>query len=302
MVKVGLVTITFNGEKVIKDFMRSVREQDYENYILYIIDNNSTDRTMEIVQKNFIPDKTVLIKNNSNNGVAGGNNQGIMRALEEGCGYILLINNDVEFENGLISKLVRASKRNKYSVIVPKMMYYSEPDIIWFGGGFFNERMGYINYHVGMNERDNGQYKDREITYAPTCCALIHKDVFRDIGLMDEKYFVYFDDTDFWYRMMKDGRHKMYYISDVEFYHKVGSLTRSKLGNRRAFKFSDFSIQYSVRNRIYYLKKQHSFHGYLNIIYFWFRINLRFFLSGKYNINLKTLLLIQKSYVKGLKL
>ena len=68
------------------------------------------------------------------------------------------------------------------------------------------------------------------------------KKVFEDIGMMDEKYFVYFDDTDFLYRVFKDGRHKLYFFSDVKFYHKVGSLTKS-VKNKQNNKFrGDFFI------------------------------------------------------------
>ena len=56
---------------------------------------------------------------------------------------------------------------------------------------------------------------------------LVKKEVFQDVGFMDEKYFVYFDDTDFSYRVWKDGRHRILYYPNVEFYHKVGSLTKS---------------------------------------------------------------------------
>lgn len=300
-IKVGLVTITFNGADVIDGFMDSVNGLNYADWHLYVIDNHSSDDTLKKVSAKS-SGRVTIIKNNFNNGVAGGNNQGITAALNDGCEYVLLINNDVEFEPALIDKLVDAAQSQKYDVVVPKMMYYNEPDILWFGGGFFNKKMGYMNYHVGMGEKDNGQYENRVITYAPTCCALIQKSVFADIGLMDEKYFVYFDDTDFWFRMMKDGRHKMYYISQVQFFHKVGSLTKSKTGSRENFTFGNFTIKYSTRNRVYYLRKQKTLWAYLNVAWFWFRLNLRFLISGKYHRNFKTWKLIQQSFINGIKL
>jgi GT2 family glycosyltransferase len=300
--KIGLVTITFNSDNVIEGFINSINSQDYDNYCLYIIDNNSKDGTLKKVDQLANKNKVVLIKNNFNNGVAGSNNQGILKALEDGCDYVILINNDTEFEPPLISKLIKASQKLKYGIVVPKMMFYNEPEIIWFGGGYLKKSEGYISYHIGIGEKDNGQYTDREITYAPTCCALIHRSVFNEIGLMDEKYFVYFDDTDFWYRVMKHGKYKMLYINDVLFYHKVGSLTKSKKGTRSSFKFSDFSIKYKTRNRVYFLRKQNSFFSFLNIIWFWFRMNLRFMLSGKYHINMQTWRLLQLSFFDGFKM
>jgi len=298
--KVGLVTITFNGEGVIDGFLDAVANQDYPNFTLYVIDNNSADQTLNKINDAKNRFELSLIENNFNNGVAGGNNQGIKKALEEGCDYIVLINNDTEFESSLITKLMEKAKSTSYNIIVPKMMYYDEPDVLWFAGGFFNKRMGYMNYHVGMGEKDENQYHEREITYAPTCCVLIHKSVFETVGLMDEKYFVYFDDTDFWFRVLKNGKYKMLYISDVQFYHKVGSLTKSKIGHRKKFKFSDFVMRFNTRNRVYYLKKQKSVLAFLNIIWFWIRINLRFLFSGKYNVTFPKWKLIQTSFFEGL--
>jgi GT2 family glycosyltransferase len=300
--KIGLVTITFNSEPVIREFLHSISTQDYLDFTLYVVDNDSKDKTIEIIESEIGEIGHFIIKNNFNNGIAGGNNQGIKKALEDGCDYIVLINNDVEFEATLLSKLINKAKSAGYYVVVPKMMYYNEPDVLWYAGGFFIKRMGYINYHVGFGEKDENQYGEREVAYAPTCCALIHREVFENIGLMDEKYFAYFDDSDFFFRLMKNGRYKVLYINNVEFYHKVGSLTKSMVGTRVKFKFSDFVIKYTTRNRVYYLKKQKSLLAYLNIGWFLMRINLRFFFSGKYTISFEKWLLLQKSFFEGLAL
>jgi GT2 family glycosyltransferase len=300
--KIGLVTVTFNSGEVIEAFLESVNKQDYPNFFLYIVDNNSNDETLKKIEEKATPGNTSIIKNNFNNGVAGGNNQGIKKALEDNCDYVILINNDTEFEPRLITKLLEKAKSTGHALVAPRMVYYDEPNILWFAGGFFNKRMGYMGYHVGMNEKDTGQYGDRTITYSPTCCVLIDKHVFEVVGFMDEKYFVYFDDTDFMFRVMKNSPYKMLYCKDVEFYHKVGSLTKAKIGGRSNFKFGDFLIKYSTRNCVYYLKKQKTLSAWLYIMYFWFRVNLKFLFSGKYNVNFKTWRLIQYSFFEGLKL
>ena len=119
---------------------------------------------------------------------------------------------------------------------------------------------------------------------------------------MDEQYFAYFDDTDFFYRIHKDGRHKLLYYPFVEFYHKVGSLSKSKDGTPQNFKFGDFHIKLSTRNKVYYLRKQQSIYAWLNIAWFFIRMQLRFVVSGKYNLNSKTYILLLKSFFQGLKM
>ena len=229
MKKIGVVTITYNSSVVIEEFLNSILAQTFTKFILFIIDNASSDSTIEIIQKYADP-RIRVIKNNSNMGVAAGNNQGITLAIKDACDGILLINNDTCFEKDLIVKHITVLNNNDCSVVVPKMMYYPEKEIIWYGGGCLNKNKAYLSSVRGINSKDNGSFdKTDYVSFAPSCCVLIKKQVFHDIGLMDEKYFVYFDETDFWWRMIKDGRHKMIYFGDVKFYHKVGSLTKSSI-------------------------------------------------------------------------
>ena len=111
----------------------------------------------------------------------------------------MLLNNDTVFEEKLIKKLIESHKSYGSSIIVPKINYFI-PNMIWYAGGFFNRKKAFLNsLYRGQGEIDENQYNyDDKIEYAPTCCVfLIHNSVFSDIGLMDEKYFVYFDDVDF---------------------------------------------------------------------------------------------------------
>jgi GT2 family glycosyltransferase len=299
MDKIGVVTVTFNSEEVIDDFMKSLLAQTHENFSLFVIDNASKDGTLAKF-KNWPESRLTVVTNQINMGVAAGNNQGIKLALEAGCDFILLINNDTVFEQDLLSKLLQVIKQMSCSIATPKMMYYLSPDTIWYAGGFFYKRNGYIPHHRGINEKDIAQYNYLEkVDYAPTCCTLIKKEVFADIGLMDEKYFVYADDTDFFYRIWKDGRHIMFYVPWIEFYHKVGSLTKSKRGNPES-QYGEFYIKYTTRNNIYYLKKQRSIYSIFYIVYYYLKINLSFWITGRWQRNIKTFLLLQQSFWEGL--
>jgi hypothetical protein len=297
--KIGIVTVTYNSADVLTEFLECISIQTYKDFQLYVIDNNSQDSTLEVLN-GFIEYEYHLIANSENLGVAAGNNQGIKAALDEGCEFVLLINNDTVFESKLIEKLVKAYQKYGSSVITPKMMYYGDDDKIWYAGGFFKKNQGWLNYHRGQGEKDVGQYDfDDLVEYAPTCCTLIQKSVFENVGIMDEKYFVYFDDTDFFYRIVKSGMHEIRYIYNVKFYHKIGSLTKSRTDNFKP-KLGDFFVKQMTENQIYYLRKQGSYYSYLYIVFFILRLQLRFLFSGKYNINWKTFKLIQKSILKGI--
>ena len=197
MEKIGLVTITYNSEDVIKGFLDSVLNQNFKNFVVFIIDNNSNDSTESIIRC-CEDSRIIFIKNHENTGVAKANNQGIRLSLDHGCSHVLMINNDTEFESSLLEKMLNIQRLQNCSLVAPKMMYFDNKEHIWYGGSYFYRKNGYLPLHNGIRQKDIGQFDGNyEVEYAPTCCLLVKKEVFNDIGLMDEKYFVYFDDTDF---------------------------------------------------------------------------------------------------------
>ena len=297
MDKIGIVTITYNSEKVLVPFIDCIIKQTYSNFNLYVVDNNSSDNTCDLLSE-IKDDRVVLIKNQKNLGVAKGNNQGILKSIDDNCDQILLINNDVEFESKLLEKLILAQEKSNSSLVSPKINYFSSKNKIWYAGSWFDKKRGFLPIHRGMGEIDYSQYDNVEqVEYSPTCCCLITKKVFEDVGLMDEDYFVYFDDTDFSYRVLNDGRHKMIYYPFVKFYHKVGSLTNSF--DKKQYR-GDFFIKQNISNHIFFLKKIGSLFAYMYIFWMFFRNNIRFFVNPRFKKNLSTLLLINKSYFVGL--
>ena len=300
MEKIGLVTITYNSDPVLRDFLDSTLKQSFQNFIIYIIDNNSQDKTFNILEE-YSDDRIVLIKNFENVGVAKANNQGIKLALKDGCSQVLIINNDIEFEEHLFQKMLNIQKENNCSLVVPKMMYFDNPNHIWYAGSDFVKTKGFLPIHKGMRQKDEGKFDGVfQVEYAPTCCLLVKKQVFEDVGFMDEKYFVYFDDTDFSYRVLIDGRHKLFYFSDVKFYHKVGSLTKSvDIDNKKEYR-SDFFIKQNTRNHVYFLKKIGGIFAYSFLLFLFFKNNIRLFTNPKFRLNFYTWRLINKSYFEGL--
>lgn len=130
-------------------------------------------------------------------------------------------------------------------ILVPKIYYHDKPNIIWCAGGELQLWRGYGAKHLGLNEIDNSQNNTlRIIDYSPTCAMLIRASVFEKVGFMDEKYFVYCDDTDFCIRAKLAGI-PLTYDPDMSLWHKVSSICGLN---------SPFSIQMSTRNRIYMIK------------------------------------------------
>ena len=261
--KIGIVTVLYKSEAVVEDFFRTLNEQSYKNFILYIIDNKSPDSSLDKSKElaKFVWFETKFIENDDNYGVAKGNNQGIEAALKDECDFVLLSNNDVVLRTDTIEKLYIGLIKNNADMAVPKIYFYNTK-IIWSAGGKFRWFLN-IGLHIGGGKKDKKRYnKNYFITYAPTCFMLIKKDIFSIVGVIDEKYFVYGDDSDFIYRAVKKLKRKLIYIYDSEVEHKEGVSTGGPL--------SDFFCHYVYRNRIYFAKKHNNF------FFFYFFLELLF--------------------------
>lgn len=259
--KIGIVTVLYNSEKVLDDFFDSLKRQTYKNFILYVIDNLSPDNSLSKAKElsESCSFETKFIANSGNYGVAKGNNQGIVAALYDGCDYVLLSNNDIVLENDTIEKLYEGLVKIKADMVVPKIYLYKSTRL-WCAGGKFN-RINDLTIQFGYNKEDCEKYSNsKQVSYAPTCFMLINKSVFFDVGLMDEKYFVYYDDTDFVYRSQKLKK-RLFYIPESKMQHKESIST----GKR-----SDFFYKYIYRNRIYFTSKYKKFWKvkyFINVFY-----------------------------------
>jgi len=245
MPRIALVTVTYNGETVWPEFLDSVLSQHAVDWHLIVVDNASTDGTIEMVRAAQDP-RITLIANDRNVGVAEGNNQGTRWALEQGYGEILLINNDTAFGPDLLHRLSSTLSRSGAGAVSALIPYYDQPHISWYSGGHFSRSRGMLSLHDGQDKPILFGDTPFQTDYAPTCCVLFRSGVFNRIGLMDEGYFVYWDDVDFLWRMKRAGISIVVDPAAIML-HKVSIST----GGRQ----SDFSIRYGHRNQIYFARK-----------------------------------------------
>jgi GT2 family glycosyltransferase len=242
--KVGVVTVTYNSACVLDDFIASLLAQTHQNFVLYAVDNASRDKS--VARLSAVDDPRMrIIANPENYGVAEGNNIGIRQAIQNGCDFILLLNNDTSFPADLFERLLTRLVATQSDMASPKIFYENPSDQVWFGGGYFRRGMAMMADMVGGP--DGAPFsRQRLIEYAPTCCVLAKAGVFTIVGEMDPAYFVYWDDADFMLRAWHAGL-KLLYAPDAILFHKVSALT----GGAQ----SDFTIRYDTRNLVYYTRK-----------------------------------------------
>lgn len=285
--RIGIVIVNYNGAGYQNDALKTIFASSYSDFEVIIVDSGSKDNSVELAQKKY-PQVHYLLQE-ENVGVAKGNDIGIRYAIEYlDVEYILLLNNDIELDKNAINELLLNS--NAETITVPKIYFFSPSDMLWFAGGEMCWKRG-EPYHIGIFETDKGQYDvEKTISYAPTCCMLVHKNVFEKIGYEDETLFMYFDDTDLCVRMTEAG-YTIKYIPDAKLWHKVSSSS----GGVESKVF----VYYNYRNKLYFMDKYKYKLKFPARIYAYTKLFAKYLLSPIHKKNDKYILKAWIDYKQG---
>jgi hypothetical protein len=209
--KVFIVILNYNGLEVLKKCLTSVFKIDFPNFEIILVDNNSLDGSLEMAKTNF--SKAIFIQNAENLGFAAGNNVGIKFALERAADFILLLNNDVEVEKNFLTQLIDAVAENEKIGLASPVIFDGQTREVWFSGGQIDWwRM------KALNSKDIQTKNYFNSDFITGCAMLIRAAVFQKIGLLDEDYFLYYEDADFSFKSRKAGFQNMV-VSSSWIYH-----------------------------------------------------------------------------------
>lgn len=217
---VWLIILNWNQSNITLDCLASVLKSDYTNYHIVVIDNGSTDNSVQSIHSRFPSVNT--IENESNLGVAVANNMGIRFALSNGAQYVCLLNNDTVIAPDMLSLLIQVAESHpKIAATGPKMYFFDEPEKIWCAGGTIDWKMGSIHKGNGEFDRGNESYPE-PVAFIPSCALCIKAEAFKSIGLMDERWFIYYDDTDWCTRAVNKGW-QIFYTPQAKLWHRVSA-------------------------------------------------------------------------------
>lgn len=220
-----VVLVNFNGKKYNKACIESIlKSRCMERLHIVVVDNASTDDSMEELESIYNNNESIhLIPLEENHGFSKANNEGIKWALKQGCQYIMLLNNDTEITPWTIEKMINLQKRTGH-IIVPKILYADQREIIWCAGGELSSAIQKPK-HRGAGQTDRGQF-DREDTcaFANGCCMLLTDKIIEKIGMLDERFFLYYEDTEYSIRAGKKNV-GISYCGQAVVYHKVNGST-----------------------------------------------------------------------------
>ena len=200
--KVHIVVLTWNNKTILKRCLKSLENinhknnmYDYTNFTVNVIDNNSSDNSTEMIAKKF--PKVNIIKNRKNLKFGAGYNSGLKKMNFHDDDFIILLNDDTIVSRDFIDELINPLLNDHKAIIsVPKILFSSNINKIWFAGGVVDLWRGLI-YHIGIRDFDGPKYSFiSETQYATGCCLCLRYIDLEKINFFDETFDMYCEDVD----------------------------------------------------------------------------------------------------------
>src|SRR3989338_267363 len=262
--KVSILLLNWNNWKETEECLESLKNIKYPNFNIILIDNGSVDDSLSIM-KNFKTSNSqleiVILENNENLGFGGGNNPGIHYALKNGSDYVLLLNNDTFVDRDFLDKLVEVADHNpKIGLTTPSIFFHDacpsvafgrrrERELLWFGGKTYiqwRKMDKAVTIELFKKKIPQGSLPSK-IKFATGACMLIKREVLEKVKGFYPPYFLYFEDVDLGFEIMRAG-YELVWVQSSSIWHKVSATTLPKLGSA--------SLQYyNTRNILLFAKR-----------------------------------------------
>lgn len=226
--------------------LRSLISSDYPNLEIIVLDISSSDGSVQAIHDHFGNVKIVNLEQNK--GYAGNNNMGILIAMEMGADWIFIANEDTIINPPGISFLVEAGESNPgIGMVGPVVYHFDEPEIIQSAGGILDGRWRPV--HLEQNQLDLGQVSElKDVHWISGCAILVRRQVVEQVGSLDERFFCYWEEVDWAYRVGTAGW-RIVIEPRAKLWHK---------GVRRDYQPSPSVTYYSTRNQLLFLSKHHA--------------------------------------------
>ncbi len=221
---VAIIILTWNGLEQTIECLDSLQQLDYPTDYLQIIvvDNGSTDDTVQVIRQRY-PNVTVL-ENETNLGYAGGNNQGLRYALSQGTKYCCILNNDTTVAPDCLNRLLIVMEQSDdCGIVSPLIAELAMPKRVWALGAAVNRRTGtVVRLHTGENISTGQTLSPFEIDIAPGAAIMVRREVFEQIGFLDEAFYLYYEEAD-WCLRARQGGYKILAVPSAIIWHRVSA-------------------------------------------------------------------------------
>lgn len=234
--RVNVIIPNWNGIKLLKICLPSLRRQTFKDFEIIVIDNGSSDGSVDFIKKNY--PEIHLIKLKKNIGFSPAINLGIKNGNGE---YFVLINNDTKVDKDCLKRLVEAAdKHSEAGMIACKMLNFNQPELIDSAGDYI-DAVGHAN-NIGLGEKDSVKFNHGGYVFLVTGGgSLIKREVFEKIGFFDHDYFAYMEDVDFCLRAQMVG-FKGWYEPKAVIYHMHGETAKRNLAFKEYLQFRNMTM------------------------------------------------------------
>lgn len=247
--KIVVLILNWNGSKDTLECLASLEKAyDSPKFATLVIDNGSTDDSVPILRSSFphIP----IFETKKNLGFAGGNNAGIAWALQKSFEWIVLLNNDTIVAPSFFKELLAATKVKPSGTIFGAKIYrYDEQTRLDHLGGFWNQTLAEFE-SPAAGQIDDGSFQEMQrVDYVCGCALMMHRSVPEQIGLLEEKFFLLWEESDFCTRAGRAG-FEIWTAPKAKLWHKVSA---SFIGGKPHLQY------FWWRNRLLYISRNCSF-------------------------------------------
>jgi GT2 family glycosyltransferase len=289
---IDIVVLNWNGADDTLVCLQSLVALTYPNFGVIIVDNGSTDDSLARLRPYTAPYRLTLLETGRNLGYAGGNNVGTRHALEHGADFVLVLNNDTTVAPDLLERLLESAQRNPDAgVFSARIMYFDEPERVWFDGARWNPSSLRLEWPgQGVHEFSLGT-TDHETDYACGAALFFRSGVARQIGLLDEAFFLVWEEVDWGFRARKAGW-RNFVVPAAKVWHKIGVSFGSESSPLRTY--------FSIRNELLWFSRHAPFSARLRL---WMknirRLTPKFAMGSDQSAWIKRLLWAMQDYARA---
>ena len=287
--KIAIIIVNWKQYQLTKLCLYSLQKIKYDNYQIILIDNESNPKELKKIKNQF--DKIITFPNQKNLGFTGANNIGIEYAIKAGIPQDKVANYDTEVEKNFINPLIELLEKNQnFGAAQPLILNYYNRNKVWSAGGFLNKFFGYT-YVI---KSPDGIKKN--IDWITGCCFFLRTDVIKKIGLLDEKFFAYYEDVDWSIRIKNAGYDLAFVKSSVVYHH--GSKSSKNESNEGTL--SPFVHYLNIRNHIFLLRKNKDVFNSVGVLFFQFFKIVSYSVYFIVRVRINKLNMVYKGLVDGL--
>jgi len=234
----GIITLNWKRAPDSIACIESVRSQIQTNAAYIVVDNGSGEEEITSLQQHL--PYAILISLEKNLGFAAGFNAGIEKALSLGCDLVLILNNDTIACPNMVSALLSEIETTEVGIVAPVIYYHSNPTSIWSSGG---DLLPFLATTFEAHSRSQNLKAPIKRTFLSGCCLLIRREVLLSIGGFDERFFMYFEDLDFFVRLSKTNWIAKI-VPDAKLLHKVSMSSGGEISVSERYLMAYSSIVY----------------------------------------------------------